>query len=64
MNMQTPQIARSTSKNSVYLFRLDNKNVVFFTLDRSHLLLLSIYPYKKDIRHISFIYDLKTTATL
>lgn len=45
----TPSIARSTSKESVYLFKLDNKNVVFFTLDESHLILLSIYPYKKDI---------------
>ncbi len=31
---QTPSIARSTSKNSVYMFKFDKKNVVFFTLEK------------------------------
>lgn len=46
---KTPSIARSTSKNSIYIFKPDSKNVVFFTLENNYLVLLSIYPYRKDI---------------
>ncbi len=44
-----PSIARPTSQQSLYMFKLDRKNVLFFTVDENYLVLLSIYPYKKDI---------------
>ncbi len=44
-----PSIAKPTSQQSIYIFKLDRKNVLFFTIDENYLVLLSIYPYKKDI---------------
>ncbi|MEO7121036.1 MAG: type II toxin-antitoxin system RelE/ParE family toxin [Ginsengibacter sp.] len=44
-----PSIARSTSQESIYMIKLDRKNVLFFALEEKFLILLSIYPYKKDI---------------
>ena len=44
-----PSLGRATSQQSVYIYRLDRKNVLFFSIEGSYLILLSIYPYKKDI---------------
>ncbi len=44
-----PSVAHPTSQQSVYMYKLDRKNVVFFTLEENYLVLLSIYPLKKDI---------------
>lgn len=44
-----PSAGRATSQQSVYMYRLDRKNVIFFSIEESYLILLSIYPYKKDI---------------
>ncbi|HEY9343191.1 MAG TPA: type II toxin-antitoxin system RelE/ParE family toxin [Hanamia sp.] len=44
-----PTMARPTTQQSVYIQRLDRKNALFFLLDENYLILLSIYPYKKDI---------------
>ncbi len=40
---------RSTSKSAIQIIKLDKKNVLFFTIDQDFMVLLSIYPYKKDI---------------
>lgn len=42
-------IGRRTSKDAIYIYKLDRKNALFFTLENNYLILLSIYPYKKDI---------------
>jgi hypothetical protein len=42
-------VAHPTSQQSVHMYKLDRKNVVFFSLKENYLVLLSIYPYKKDI---------------
>lgn len=44
-----PSLARATSKHAVFMYKLDKKNVVFFCIEEDDLVLLSIYPYKKDI---------------
>lgn len=44
-----PIRARPTNQQFVYMHRLDRKNALFFALDGNYLILLSIYPYKKDI---------------
>lgn len=44
-----PTIARATSKQVIFLYRLDRKNALFFSLEENYLIILSIYPYKKDI---------------
>ena len=44
-----PYVPSFTSKPNVQMIRLDRKNVVFFTIEKDHMILLSIYPYKKDI---------------
>jgi plasmid stabilization system protein ParE len=44
-----PTKARPTSGQSVYLYKLDRKNALFFSLEENYLILLSIYPYKKDV---------------
>lgn len=46
---EMPSVAHSTSQQSIYLYKLDRKNVVFFSIENNYLVLLSIYPYKKDI---------------
>ena len=46
---EMPERARVTTKQSIYFYRLDRKNVLFFSLEDIYLILLSIYPYKKDI---------------
>src|ERR1044071_2733602 len=44
-----PSIAPPTSHPSVYMYKLDRKNVLFFLIEDNYVVLLSIYPYKKDI---------------
>ena len=44
-----PYEPRFTSQANVQLIKLDRKNVLFFTIENNDLVLLSIYPYKKDI---------------
>lgn len=44
-----PTVARSTSQQLIYMYKLDRKNVLFFSLEENYLIVLSIYPYKKDI---------------
>lgn len=44
-----PSLGRPTSKEIYQMYRLDKKNVLFFTIENNELVLLSIYPYKKDI---------------
>lgn len=44
-----PSAGRMTSKALVYIFKLDKKNVVFFSIEENDIILLSIYPYKKDL---------------
>ena len=46
---EMPSVGRPTSQQSVYIFKLDRKNVVFFSIEENHFVVLSIYPYKKDI---------------
>lgn len=47
--LQMPSLGRATTKKDHYMFKLDRKNVLFFEIDDNYLVLLSIYPYKKDI---------------
>ncbi|MEP7320044.1 MAG: hypothetical protein ABI921_14910 [Panacibacter sp.] len=49
-----PSLGRPTSKENYFMFRLDRKNVLFFTLDENYLVLLSIYTYKKDITQSTY----------
>ncbi|KAA9040699.1 type II toxin-antitoxin system RelE/ParE family toxin [Ginsengibacter hankyongi] len=44
-----PTLARPTSQQLIYMYKLDRKNVLFFSLEENYLILLSIYPYKRDI---------------
>jgi plasmid stabilization system protein ParE len=44
-----PSLGRATSKENYCIYKLDKKNVLFFTIENDFLILLSIYPYKKDI---------------
>ena len=44
-----PYQPRFTSQPNVQMIQLDKKNVLFFMIENNLLILLSIYPYKKDI---------------
>jgi plasmid stabilization system protein ParE len=44
-----PYKPRFTSQPNIQMIKLDKKNVLFFTIEDNYMLLLSIYPYKKDI---------------
>src|SRR5690349_15252812 len=44
-----PSLARSTKKENHFMYKLDKKNVLFFSRGNNKIILLSIYPYKKDI---------------
>ena len=44
-----PSVARTTSQHFISIYKLDKKNALFFTLEDNYLVLLSIYPYRKDI---------------
>lgn len=47
--LQMPSLARATTKENFQMYKIDKKNVLFFKLESNHLILLSIYPYRKDI---------------
>lgn len=36
-----PSVGRLTSKENVYLFRLDKKNALFFSIEENNVILLS-----------------------
>ncbi len=40
---------RFTSRPGVQMIKLDRKNVLFFSIENNDLILLSIYPFNKDI---------------
>src|SRR5690606_35882176 len=42
-------VPRFTSRPNIQMIGLDKKNVLFFTIEENYLVLLSIYPYKRDI---------------
>jgi plasmid stabilization system protein ParE len=44
-----PSLARPTSQQTVFIYKLDQKNALFFSFAGGNIILLSIYPYKKDI---------------
>lgn len=44
-----PYEPRFTSQPNIQMIKLDKKNVLFFTIENDYIVLLSIYPYKKDI---------------
>ena len=44
-----PYEPRFTSQPNIQMIKLDRKNVLFFTIENNNMVLLSIYPYKKDI---------------
>lgn len=47
--IKMPTIAPRTSKAGIQMYKLDKKNVLFFMVEGEALVVLSIYPYKKDI---------------
>lgn len=47
--LSMPSIARFTNQENIQIYQLDKKNVVFFIVENEFIILLSIYPYKKDI---------------
>jgi len=49
-----PYIPRTTSKANIPMIQLDRKNVVFFSIENETMILLSIYPYQKDITKSKF----------
>ena len=44
-----PYEPRFTSQPNIQMIKLDKKNVLFFTVESNTMVLLSIYPYNKDI---------------
>jgi plasmid stabilization system protein ParE len=36
---EMPAVGRSTSQKSVYMYKLDRKNVVFFSIESNHLVI-------------------------
>lgn len=50
-----PSAARTTSQQSVFIYKLDTKNALFFTVAENHLVLLSIYPLKKILQRANII---------
>ena len=46
---QMPSLGRTTPKGIYRFYKLDKKNVLFFEVKENHLIVLSIYPYLKDI---------------
>ena len=51
---EMPSQARPTSNQKIYLYKLDKKNALFFSIENDNLVVLSIYPYKKDIRRSKY----------
>ncbi len=46
---EMPSLGKPTSKEHYFMYKLDRINVLFFTIGDNNIILLSIYPYKKDI---------------
>lgn len=46
---EMPYEPRFTGQYKIQMIKLDKKNVLFFTIENNQLIILSIYPYKKDI---------------
>ena len=44
-----PYEPRFNSQPNIQIIKLDRKNVLFFTIENNDMILLGIYPYKKDI---------------
>lgn len=49
-----PYEPRFTAQPFIQMTKLDKKNVVFFTIEGNYMVLLSIYPYKKDLTRSSY----------
>ncbi len=43
-----PSSIRTTEKNTIRMYNLDKQNVLFFAIKDDLIVLLSIYPYKRD----------------
>ncbi|MDN3659183.1 type II toxin-antitoxin system RelE/ParE family toxin [Ferruginibacter paludis] len=46
---EMPYEPRFTSQPAIQMIKLDKKNVLFYTIENNYMILLSIYPYKRDI---------------
>jgi hypothetical protein len=44
-----PYEPRFTPQPNIQMIKIDRKNVLFFAIENNNMVLLSIYPYKKDI---------------
>ena len=44
-----PYVPGFTSKPNIQIVKWDRKNVLFFSVEIDSMILLGIYPYKKDI---------------
>ena len=49
------QLRAPTSQHKIFIYKLDRKNVLFFSFNGDHLILLSIYPYKKILEKANTI---------
>lgn len=49
-----PYVPRFTTQPYIQMIKLDKKNVVFFTIEDNYMVLLSIYPFKKDITRSNY----------
>ena len=47
---EMPYVPRYTSQPNVQMIKLDRKNALFYRIENNQIVLLSIYPYKKDIK--------------
>ena len=43
-----PSSIRTTENQTIRMYNLDRHNVLFFTIEDDLIILLSIYPYKRD----------------
>ena len=43
-----PSSIRAADNTSIRMYNLDKQNVLFFTIKDDLIILLSIYPYKRD----------------
>lgn len=47
---EMPYVPRYTSQLNVQMIKLDRKNILFYKIENNQIVLLIIYPYKKDIK--------------
>ncbi|MEO6718913.1 MAG: type II toxin-antitoxin system RelE/ParE family toxin [Ferruginibacter sp.] len=47
---EMPYEPKFTSQANVQMIKLDRKNVLFFSIENNNMVLLSIYPFKRDIK--------------